>query len=57
MKRLVSLMAAGLLAAAGLSACYTDADDGYHGRCDSTAHTNDCRIGPGDGYDEPGPMR
>lgn len=58
MRRTICLLAAGLLFAGVATACD---DANKHGRYDCTKpsgiDTDDCRFGPGDGVDEPGPMR
>lgn len=55
MKRVLALVAAGLIAAGFVSAC----DDAPRGSCDkpSRIDTDDCRPGPGDGVNERGPLR
>lgn len=53
MKRLLPLALAGLLFAGVASAC----DDAPRGRCDKVVDQDDCRLGPGDGINERGPLR
>lgn len=53
MRRTLCLLAAGLLFAGVATAC----DDAPKGSCDKVIDRDDCRLGPGDGVDERGPLR